>query len=163
MKDKNKVWKLVTVPGGRLDSPRYQLGPKTQAIICETTNKLYQEAEHKKMIQFSEILSFGLGLTQDEYDMGPEIHQEVANTSEKGVEVANTSGKSESSFSIDREENRVKARQDLLDVVPLNFFSLTNKMMVRERRAVTLTDRMKSPFYIRVENADKVENNKEKQ
>ncbi|GKG42442.1 hypothetical protein Tco_0476740, partial [Tanacetum coccineum] len=57
----------------------------------------------------------------------------------------------------DREENRVKARHDPLEVVPLNFFSPTNEVIVRGRRAVTLTDRMKSPFYVRVVNAGKVE------
>ncbi|GJR11911.1 hypothetical protein Tco_0794563 [Tanacetum coccineum] len=67
---------------------------------------------------------------------------------EKGVE-AFSSRKSEIRFNIDREENKVKARQDPLDVVPLNFFSPTNEVMVRGRRAVTLTDRMKSPFYIK--------------
>ncbi|GKA41746.1 ulp1 protease family, C-terminal catalytic domain-containing protein, partial [Tanacetum coccineum] len=145
----------------RLDSPRYHLGPQTQAIIFETADKLYKEFERKKLFNFSDKLSFSLGLTQDEYDMGPETHKEVANTSEKGVE-AFSSGKSESSFSIDREENRVKARQDPLEVVPLNFFSPTNEVMVHGRRAVTLTDRMKSPFFIRVVNADKVESGEEK-
>ncbi|GJW98816.1 ulp1 protease family, C-terminal catalytic domain-containing protein [Tanacetum coccineum] len=109
----------------------------------------------------TDILSFSLGLTQGKYDMGAETHQEVVNTSKKGVE-AFSSRKSESRFNIDREENRVKARQDQLDVVPLNFFSPTNEVIVCGRRAVTLTDRMKSPFYIRVVNADKVENSKEK-
>ncbi|GJW60129.1 zinc finger, CCHC-type containing protein, partial [Tanacetum coccineum] len=37
------------------------------------------------------------------------------------------------------------------------------RAFVRGRRAVTLTDRMKSPFYVRVVNADKVENSEEKQ
>ncbi|GKC59839.1 zinc finger, CCHC-type containing protein [Tanacetum coccineum] len=93
--------------------------------------------------------------------MGAETHKEVANTYEKGVE-AFSRRKSESRFSIDREENKVKARQDPLDVVPLNFFSPTNEVMVRGRRVVTLTDCMKSPFYVRVVNIDKVENSEEK-
>nr|GEY43056.1 hypothetical protein [Tanacetum cinerariifolium]GEY44872.1 hypothetical protein [Tanacetum cinerariifolium] len=91
-----------------LDSPRYQLGLQTQAIVCETTNKLYKECEQK--------------------------YKEVANTYGKDVE-AFSSRKSESRLSIDMEENRVKARRDPLD----------------------------SPFYVRVVNVDKVENNKEKQ
>ncbi|GJW52229.1 hypothetical protein Tco_0093580, partial [Tanacetum coccineum] len=119
--------------GGGLDSPRYHMGPQTQVIVFETANKLYKESEHKNMFEFSEIPSFSLGLTQDEYDMGPKKHQEVVNISEKGVE-AFLRGKNESSFSIDREENKVKARQEPLD----------------------------SPFYISVVNVDKVENNKEK-
>ncbi|GJT20600.1 ulp1 protease family, C-terminal catalytic domain-containing protein [Tanacetum coccineum] len=128
--------------GRGLDSPRYQLGPQTQAIVCETADKLYKESERKKMMDFSDIPSFSLGLTQEEYDM--EADREDVNI-------------------YDREENRVKARQDPLEVVPLNFFSPTNEVIVRGRRAVTLTDRMKSPFYVRVVNADKVENSEEKQ
>ncbi|GKD82034.1 hypothetical protein Tco_1348873, partial [Tanacetum coccineum] len=96
-----------------------------------------------------------LGFTQGEHDIGPETQKEIANTSEKGLE-AFSGGNSESSFSSDMEENRVKARQEPLDVVPLNFFSPKNEVMVLERRAVTLTECMKSPFYIRVVNADKV-------
>ncbi|GJS40667.1 hypothetical protein Tco_0565710 [Tanacetum coccineum] len=147
--------------GGGLDSPRYHLGPQTQAIGFETVNKLCKEAERKKMFDFSDIPSFSLGLTQDEHDIGPETQKEVANTSEKGLK-AFSSGNSESSFSSDMEENRVKARQESLDVVPLNFFSPKNEVMVRGRRAVTLTERMKSPFYIRIVNADKVESSEEK-
>nr|GEY96992.1 hypothetical protein [Tanacetum cinerariifolium] len=144
-----------------LDSPRYQLGPHTQAIVFETVDKQYKESERKKLFDFSDILSFSLRLTQEEYDMGAKTCKEVAKTYEKGVE-AFSSRKSESRFSIDREENKVKARQDPLDVVPLNFFNSTNEVMVRGRRAVTLIDRMKSPFYVRVVNVDKVENSEEK-
>nr|GEU96820.1 hypothetical protein [Tanacetum cinerariifolium] len=104
--------------GHGLDSPRYQLGPHTQEIVCETTNKLYKESERKKMMVFLDIPSFSLGLTQEEYDMGAEKHKEVANTYEK--------------------------------------------VMVCGRRAVTLTDRMKLPFYVRVVNADRVGNSEEK-
>nr|GEX57420.1 hypothetical protein [Tanacetum cinerariifolium] len=93
---------------------------ETRAIVCETADKLYKESERKKMMDFSNIPSFSLGLTQKEYDIGP------------------------------------------LDVVPLNFFSPTNKVIVRGCGAVTLTDRMKSPFYLRVVNADKVKNSEEK-
>ncbi|GJY94032.1 hypothetical protein Tco_0509814, partial [Tanacetum coccineum] len=88
--------------GRGLDSPIYQLGPQTQAIVCETTDKLYKESERKKLFIFSDILSFILGLTQEEYDMGAETHKKVANTYEKGVE-AFSSRKSESRFSIDGE------------------------------------------------------------
>nr|GEY11145.1 hypothetical protein [Tanacetum cinerariifolium] len=91
--------------GRGLDSQRYQLGPQTQEIVFETTDKQYKESE------------------------------QVTKTYEKGVE-AFSSRKSES--------------------------SPTNEVMVRGRRAVTLTDRMKSPFYVRVVNVDKVENSKEK-
>ncbi|GJZ78385.1 ion channel DMI1 isoform X1 [Tanacetum coccineum] len=142
----NEVREQGMEPGERtgrgLDSPRYQLGPQTQAIVCETADKLYKESERKKMMDFSDIPSFSLGLTQEEYDM--EADREDVNI-------------------YDREENRVKARQDPLEVVPLNFFSPTNEVIVRGRRAVTLTDRIKSPFYVRVVNADKVENSEEKQ
>nr|GEY37500.1 hypothetical protein [Tanacetum cinerariifolium] len=126
--------------GRGLDSPRYQLGPQTQAIICETVDKLYKEFERKKMMDFLDIPSFSLGLTQEEYDMGVERHKEDANTYEKDV----------------------KARKGPLDVVPLNFFSPTNEVIVRGHRAVTLTDRMRSPFYVRVVNVDKVKNSEEK-
>ncbi|GKC91049.1 hypothetical protein Tco_1151698, partial [Tanacetum coccineum] len=65
--------------GHGLDSPRYQLGPQTQAIICETADKLYKESE----------------LT----------HKEFANTYEKGVE-AFSSRKSDSRVvNIDKVEN----------------------------------------------------------
>ncbi|GJZ18796.1 ulp1 protease family, C-terminal catalytic domain-containing protein [Tanacetum coccineum] len=147
--------------GSGLDSPRYHLGPQTQAIVFETADKLYKESERKKLFDFSDKLSFSLGLTQDEYDMAPETHKEAANTSGKGVE-GFSSGDSESSSGSDMEENRVKACQDPLDVVPLNFFSLKNEVMVRGRRAITLTERMKSPFFIRVVNADKGESGEEK-
>ncbi|GKB36879.1 hypothetical protein Tco_0881821 [Tanacetum coccineum] len=137
------------------------MGLQTQAIVFETANKLYKESERKKLSDFSDIPSFSLGVTQEEYDMGAETHKVVANTYEKGVE-AFSSRKSESRFNIDREENRVKARQDPLDVMPLNFFSPNNEVMVRGRRVVTLTDRMKSPFYVMVVNVDKVKNSEEK-
>nr|GEW29960.1 hypothetical protein [Tanacetum cinerariifolium] len=84
-----------------------------------------------------DIPSFILGLTQEEYDMGSERHKEVANTDEKGVE-AYSSRKSKSRLSIGWE------------------------VMVHGRRAVTLTEHMKSPFYVRVVNDDKVENSEEK-
>ncbi|GJX74738.1 hypothetical protein Tco_0313333 [Tanacetum coccineum] len=67
---------------GRLESPRYHLDPQTQAIVFESADKLYKEFEHEKRIQYSEIPSFSIGLTQDfemrtglggpEYDMGKE-------------------------------------------------------------------------------------------
>nr|GEV26921.1 hypothetical protein [Tanacetum cinerariifolium] len=120
--------------GRGLDSPRYQLGPQTQAIVFETVDKQYKESERKKLFDFSDIPSFSLRLTQEEYDMAAEPRKEVVKTYEKGVE-AFSSRKSES--------------------------SPTNEVMVRGRRDVTLTDRMKSPFYVRVVNVDKVENSKE--
>nr|GEX89968.1 hypothetical protein [Tanacetum cinerariifolium] len=90
-----------------LDSPRYQLGPQTQAIICETVDKLYKESKRKKMMDFSDIPSFSLGLTQEEYDMGVERHKEDANTYEKDV----------------------KARQGPLDVVLLIFLVQPTKVV----------------------------------
>ncbi|GJW77435.1 hypothetical protein Tco_0139117 [Tanacetum coccineum] len=118
-----------------LDSPRYQLGPQTQAIVFETADKQYKESECKKLFDFSDIPSFSLGFTQEDYDMEAETRKEVEKMDEKGVEV----------FSSRKSK-----------------ISPTNEVMVRGRRAVTLMDHMKSPFYVRVVNVDKVENNEEK-
>ncbi|GJY98584.1 ion channel DMI1 isoform X1 [Tanacetum coccineum] len=74
---KMKQWKMkvenkVVEPGERtgrgLDSPRYQLGPQTQAIVCETTDKLYKESERKKMMDFSDIPEFSLGCKADKVE-----------------------------------------------------------------------------------------------
>ncbi|GJW69342.1 hypothetical protein Tco_0123766 [Tanacetum coccineum] len=134
---------------------RIPIGSQPQAIFLETRTAVQRIWKRKKLFDFSDIPSFSLGFTQEDYDMEAETRKEVEKMDEKGVE-AFSSRKSEIRFNIDREENRVKARQDPLDVVPLNFFSPTNEVMVCGRRAVTLTDHMKSPFYVRVVNVDKV-------
>nr|GEU88566.1 hypothetical protein [Tanacetum cinerariifolium] len=49
-----------------------------------------------------------------------------------------------------------------LDAVPLNYVNPTKEMMRRGKWVITKSELMKSPFYVRVVNADKVENNEEK-
>ncbi|GJU63068.1 C2 calcium-dependent membrane-targeting protein [Tanacetum coccineum] len=66
------------------------------------------------------------------------------------------------SLSADMEDNRGNAGQGPLDAVPLNYVSSVKELMCRGKRIITETDRMKSPFYVRVVNADKDENSDEK-
>ncbi|GKC44241.1 hypothetical protein Tco_1061963 [Tanacetum coccineum] len=74
----------------------------------------------------------GTELDAPEFDMGPETQEVIATKTEP------------------------------LDALPLNFVSPVNEMgggmMRRGQRIITLTDRMKSPYYVRVVNVDTDEN-----
>nr|GEW29660.1 reverse transcriptase domain-containing protein [Tanacetum cinerariifolium] len=48
------------------------------------------------------------------------------------------------------------------EIVPLNYVNPTKEMMRHGKRVITESERMKSPFYVRVVNADNDENNEEK-
>nr|GEW36999.1 ulp1 protease family, C-terminal catalytic domain-containing protein [Tanacetum cinerariifolium] len=128
------------------DTP--MMGSDTQLVVFESADKLYEEFERNKRIIDLEIPSFSLGLTQEdemetglyaaEYEMGPKTHEEVIKTVEK----------CEQEFYVGK--------------VPLNYMSPTKEMMRRRKRVITESERMKSPFYFRVVNADKDENIKDK-
>ncbi|GJW68595.1 hypothetical protein Tco_0123019 [Tanacetum coccineum] len=158
------------------DTPMYRMGQQTQLVVFETADKLYKDFEHRKMINNFEIPSFSLGLTQEaemetglnaaEYEMGPETQEEVMKSTEIAEQEMMGSGfklyEQEMMGSADMEDNRGNAGQGPLNAVPLNYVSPVKEMMRRGKRVLTETERMKSPFYIRVVNADKDENNIEK-
>ncbi|GKE47367.1 hypothetical protein Tco_1478625 [Tanacetum coccineum] len=64
--------------------------------------------------------------------------------------------------SADKYDNRGNAGQAPSDAVPLNYVSPVKEMMRRGKRVLTETNRMNSPSYVRVLNADKDENSDEK-
>ncbi|GJT36665.1 ulp1 protease family, C-terminal catalytic domain-containing protein [Tanacetum coccineum] len=158
------------------DTPMYRMGQQTQLVVFETADKLYKDFEHRKMINNFEIPSFSLGLTQEaemetglnaaEYEMGPETQEEVIKSTEIAEQEMMGSGfklyEQEIMCSADMEDNRGNAGKGPLDAVPLNYVSPVKEMMRRGKRVLTETERMKSPFYIRVVNADKDENSIEK-
>ncbi|GJR25660.1 hypothetical protein Tco_1101892 [Tanacetum coccineum] len=149
---------------GQISTRNVTVVQQTQLVVFETADKLYKDFEHRKMINNFEIPSFSLGLTQEaemetglnaaEYEMGPETQEEVI----KSTEIA----EQEMMGSADMEDNRGNAGQGPLDAVPLSYVSPVKEMMRRGKRVLTETERMKSPFYIRVVNADKDENSIEK-
>ncbi|GJV02287.1 hypothetical protein Tco_1335856 [Tanacetum coccineum] len=66
------------------------------------------------------------------------------------------------SLSADMEDNKGNAGQAPLEAVPLNYVTPVKAMMRHGKRVLIETDCMKSPFYVRVVNADKDENSDEK-
>nr|GEW27380.1 hypothetical protein [Tanacetum cinerariifolium] len=106
------------------------------------------------------------GLNAAEYEMGLETPKEVIKTAESAEQEMIGSGsdlcEQEMMCSTDIEDNRGNAGQAPLDAVPLNYVSPMKEMMGRRKTVITETDRMKSPFYVRVVNADKDKNSNEK-
>nr|GEY38902.1 hypothetical protein [Tanacetum cinerariifolium] len=133
----------------KFDTPIYGMGPQTQMVVFKSADKAYEEFSHNKMIKDLE-----------------ETQEEVVTTSEKVVQEFYIGNSVNNSFvtttSADMEENRGNAGQATLDAIPLNYVSPNKEMIRHGIRVITETDRMKSPFYVRVMNADKDENGDEK-
>nr|GEY71272.1 hypothetical protein [Tanacetum cinerariifolium] len=102
---------------------------------------------------------------RQEPSLEAETQEEVVATSEKVVQEFYIGNSVNNSFvtiaSADMEENRGNAGQATLDAIPLNYVSPNKEMIRHGTRVITETDRMKSPFYVRVMNADKDENSDE--
>ncbi|GJW90027.1 hypothetical protein Tco_0167580, partial [Tanacetum coccineum] len=124
-----------------IQSLRYQCEDNERTTGVHTDNQKKTSQSHEPSLE--DVDNFDTPM----YRMGQQTQLVVFETADKFA---------------DMEDNRGNAGQGPLDAVPLSYVSPVKEMMRRGKRVLTETERMKSPFYIKVVNADKDENNIEK-
>ncbi|PWA93030.1 hypothetical protein CTI12_AA075780 [Artemisia annua] len=181
-----QTYEAVDLSVSEFDSPAYIMGPLTQQEVWKSVDRVDADIEYAKKVSDWDAPSFSLGLTPDfvkgpldtEYAMGTQTQNEVVETVDR-VATALSSKKSVKStlgiprFNLDMAENSESAEgkkpvkgKKPMEAVPLRVLEpVSNKgdeSTRRDKRIISLTAKMKSPYYARVTDADSEENAREK-
>ncbi|GJX27381.1 retrovirus-related pol polyprotein from transposon TNT 1-94 [Tanacetum coccineum] len=161
-----------TVPEISSNNRMHRPTTYTMKLSYKDLRKVYQRfPANSDIVYFFTSHKMAITLQDDskyvlEYEIGPETQEEAIKTAERAEQEMMGSGseicEQEMMCSADKYDNRGTTGQAPLDAVPLNYVSPVKEMMHRGKRVLTETNRMKSPFYVRVVNVDKDKNSDEK-